>query len=193
MKSNDIGNPIFTQLQLETERCIIRPYKEEDLYELFQVVSDANFYDYIPEVAPSLQEVEGIIKWSIQCNQKNRLDKIYKLNLAIVHKELGKVIGFCGLGPYDIDASKVEVYYGVGKEFRGRGIATEATRAVLQYGFKTLKLDEIVTTVFPENRSSVAILHKLGMKYQYTLQNLSDEYKEFEGYDYYTLTGKEYK
>ncbi|KEK19267.1 hypothetical protein BAMA_23080 [Bacillus manliponensis] len=184
---------MFTQLQLETERCIIRPYKEEDLYELFQVVSDANFYDYIPEVAPSLQEVEGIIKWSIQCNQKNRLDKIYKLNLAIVHKELGKVIGFCGLGPYDIDASKVEVYYGVGKEFRGRGIATEATRAVLQYGFKTLKLDEIVTTVFPENRSSVAILHKLGMKYQYTLQNLSDEYKEFEGYDYYTLTGKEYK
>lgn len=193
MKSNHTGNPLFTQLRLETERCIIRPYREEDLHDLFHVVSDTNFYEYIPETTPSLQEVEGIIKWSIDCNRKNTMDKIYKLNLAVVHKEIGKVIGYCGLGPYDVDTSKVEIYYGIAKGFRGVGIATEAACAVLQYGFEVLQLDEIVTTVSPENHSSVAILHKLGMKYRYALKSLPKEHKEFEGYDYYSLSRKEYE
>lgn len=193
MTSNNTGNPLFTQLRLETERCIIRPYRTEDLHELFQAVSDLNFYKYIPETPPSLKEIEGIIKWSIDCNHKNRIDKIYKLNLAVVHKEIEKVIGYCGLGPYDVDMSKVEIYYGIAKAFRGVGIATEAASAVLQYGFEVLQLDEIVTTVFPENHPSVAILNRLGMKYEYTLENLPDEDKEFDGYDYYSLSRQEYK
>jgi [ribosomal protein S5]-alanine N-acetyltransferase len=186
------SNALFTNLQIETERLFIRPYQLEDLHELFEAVSDPDFYTYIPEGLPSLEEIEGIIKWSIDCNQKNSIEKLYKLNLVVIHKEFGKVIGFCGLGPYDLDASKVETYYGISKVFRGTGIATEAAKEVLRFGFDVLQLKEIVTTVFPENQASIHVLNKIGMKYRYTLKGLSAEYKDFEGYDYYTITREAY-
>lgn len=187
--NNEIKNQtIFKNLLIETERLIIRPYQLEDTNDLFNIISEPNFYDYIPETPPSLKEVGEIIQWSMDCNNKNTLEKIYKLNLGIILKESNCFIGFCGLGPYDLDSTKIEIYYGLHKDFRGRGLTTEAAKALLDYGFSTLRLDEIVTTVFPQNTPSVRILEKIGMTKQYSITTPPKEHLDFKGMDYYTIS-----
>jgi ribosomal-protein-alanine N-acetyltransferase len=52
----------------------------------------------------------------------------------------------------------------------GKGYATEASRAVIDYGFNIMNLNRIEATVDPENVSSVRVLEKLGMQYEGLLQ-----------------------
>lgn len=82
---------------------------------------------------------------------------------ACVLKETGAVIGFCGL-KYLPDLDAVDVGYRFLPRFWGRGLATEACTASLNFGFNTLKLPEIIGLVLPDNVASIRVLEKAGMK-----------------------------
>lgn len=71
-------------------------------------------------------------------------------------------IGFCGL-KYLHEAGEVDIGYRLLPEYWGQGLATEAARATLEYGFSTLRLAEIVALVLPANTASIRVLDKLGM------------------------------
>ncbi len=71
-------------------------------------------------------------------------------------------IGFCGL-KYLPETGEVDIGYRLLPEYWGQGLATEAARATLDYGFSTLRLSEIVAMVLPANASSIRVLEKLGM------------------------------
>ncbi len=182
----------FQTLQLETDRLFIRPYQLGYANDLFIAISDPDFYQYIPEKPPTINEVKDIIKWSIECNHKNSLEKIYKLNLGIIIKEKNQLIGYYGLGPYDLDSTKIEIYYGLQQDFRGKGLVTEAVKALLEFGFTTLQLEEVVGVVFPQNSSSVRILERVGMKRKYTISSPPEEHQDFEGMDYYSINKNDY-
>ena len=59
-------------------------------------------------------------------------------------------------------------------QFRGKGYAFEATKAVYDYGYKDLKLDKIVAIVNPDNPSSIKLLSKLGLEFEKMIR-LPDE------------------
>lgn len=61
---------MFLNLHIETERIVIRPYALTDVDALYAVVSEPNFYQFIPEDRPSREGVQRIIEWSMDCNQK---------------------------------------------------------------------------------------------------------------------------
>ena len=78
----------------------------------------------------------------------------------------GEFIGFTGLNPMPDDvpgAGGVEVGWRLAKRAWHHGYATEAARAALQFGFETLKLDEIVAFTVPANQSSWTLMERLGM------------------------------
>lgn len=87
---------------------------------------------------------------------------------ASVLKETQEIIGFCGL-KYLPELDAVDVGYRFLPEFWGRGLATEACRACLEYGFHTLQLEKIIGLVLPENAASIRVLAKVGMKEDGTL------------------------
>ncbi len=72
-------------------------------------------------------------------------------------------LGWCGLFPLE-DSGLIEIGYRFTHAAWGRGIATEAARAVLDHGFRALKLDPIVAVAHPENRASRAVLSKIGLR-----------------------------
>jgi ribosomal-protein-alanine N-acetyltransferase len=74
------------------------------------------------------------------------------------------VIGFAGLRPLP-DAPDLELYYGLDPAHWGRGYATEASRAVLRYGFDVLGLDAIPIRTDGPNAASVAVMERLGARY----------------------------
>lgn len=83
---------------------------------------------------------------------------------ATVHKETGKFIGRCGLLPWEIDGKlEVEVAYLLDKAFWGRGLATEAARGILEYGFEKLNLPRLICLIEPENIASQHVSKRIGM------------------------------
>jgi RimJ/RimL family protein N-acetyltransferase len=75
---------------------------------------------------------------------------------AIVYKPEGRYIGYCRV-------SRALGYY-LAREYWGRGLATEAVRALVDYGFRELGLTRIVASVETGNDASKHILEKLGFR-----------------------------
>lgn len=81
---------------------------------------------------------------------------------ACVLKDTGTVIGFCGL-KYLPELDEVDVGFRFFPEYWGQGIATETSRACIEFGFDVLKLDRILGLVLSENTASIRVLEKTGM------------------------------
>lgn len=76
----------------------------------------------------------------------------------------GPLIGWAGL-TYLPETDEIEVAYLLGKPFWGRGLATEAARASLRYGFEHLEIETIVGIVHPDNLASRRVLEKVGLSF----------------------------
>ncbi len=84
---------------------------------------------------------------------------------AVVHKIDNKMIGRCGLCFLD-NTLEIELGYLLNPAYWYRGLATEAAKASLRYGFEKLKLKEILAIAQPQNIASQKVMEKLGMKYE---------------------------
>ena len=183
---------MFKNVRIETERLVIRPFNLKDAQALHGIVSQQEVMKYLPEEGMSLEKVRGIVSWLTECYEKNTPECILKFTLAVVMKEDQKLMGWCGLGPLEFSPEEIEIFYGLSKDHWGRGIATEAAKAVLRYGFVAIKLDKIVAVTHPQNVASVRIIEKLGMIYRKKIEKLPIKYSFYEGCLYYSLSREEY-
>lgn len=76
----------------------------------------------------------------------------------------GALIGFAGFW-YFRDPPERELLYGIAEEQWGRGLATEAARAILDYGFESLGFAECMGSTDWENIASRRVMEKLGMRF----------------------------
>lgn len=83
--------------------------------------------------------------------------------LATVDKATQRVIGFCGLKYLD-DLKVPDIGYRFLPEYWGRGLATEAALATMQYGREQLGLDNVIGMALPENLASRRVLQKIGLR-----------------------------
>ncbi len=70
--------------------------------------------------------------------------------------------GTIGIKDIDYVNKKANIGYWIGKQYQGKGIATECIKLVVNYAFDILKLEEISAYVFPENKPSIRVLEKNG-------------------------------
>ena len=143
---------------IETERLVLRRFVPEELDELVRLRADPEVMRYIGE--QSREKVEQRLQYYISHYEPHGFGM-----WAVVHKDEGKMIGWCGLVFLD-GTPEVEVGYGVAREYWGQGLMTEAARASLRYGFEKVGLERIVAVAMPENLASRRIMEKLGMRYE---------------------------
>jgi ribosomal-protein-alanine N-acetyltransferase len=147
-------------LRLDTERLIIRPAEVGDAEDLHAVYSDPSTFEFIGS-----GEVQSIGETIARIERKMALQGEYGFSLwSVVERASGRVVGDCGLQLLE-GGPDVELGYKLGREFRGRGYATEAGRAAIAHGFDELGLDRIVAVAWPENRASWRVMEKLGMTF----------------------------
>ena len=84
------------------------------------------------------------------------------LRLGLVLAGNDRVIGTGNLLHFDWPSRRAEVGYALAQPYWGRGLAGEATAAVLEYGFETLDLHRIEAELDPRNEPSVRVLERLG-------------------------------
>jgi ribosomal-protein-alanine N-acetyltransferase len=159
---------------------------------LHEILSQEEVMRYLPEDVMSMEEVKGIVSKLISYYDENSPGHIVKLTLAVVLKENQKIIGWCGLGPLEINPKEIEIYYGFSKHHWAKGFATEAAKAMLRYGFDYFKLDPIVGITKPENAASARVLEKLGMVYKKKVGKLPENQRFYQGCLYFSLSKAEY-
>jgi len=120
---------------LETEHLLFRHLVMDDLDELFALYSDSEMRKYFPDGTKNAEETKEELEWFL-----NGHARYPELGLwATIYKETNKFIGRCGLLPWTIDDRlEVEIAYMIDKTYWDKGLATEAARGLLQYGFEKL-------------------------------------------------------
>ena len=142
----------------ETERLEHRAFRVEDAAAFFALNSNPDVMRFTGEpLLPSLDAAKQAIA------NYSDFEAVGYGRWACVLKETQAVIGFCGL-KYLSDLDAVDVGYRFLPQYWGRGLATEACIASLNFGFATLCLDRIIGLVIPGNAASIRVLEKAGMQ-----------------------------
>lgn len=150
-------------MKLETSRLELRSATPEDAPHLLALNSDPDVLRYLPPAA-RLTTMEGAMQ-RVERRMKMEAERGYA-PLIICVKETGEKVGSGGLQPVGGgDTSEVEIAYHYLPSAWGKGYATEAAVAILDFGFNSLKLEEIFGYVIPGNDASCRVLEKAGMKY----------------------------
>ena len=168
---------------LETERLTLRHIGWTDLDALHAILSDPDVMRYIGNGSPKTrQQTERLMGFWIADNGRawdtHTLERLPQLRRAIerdahfslwttVEKQTNRLIGRCGLLAWDLEGRKeVEVGYLIAKKHWGQGYATEAARAVRDYGFERLGFDRLISLVQPGNVASQRVAIKNGMRHE---------------------------
>ena len=146
---------------IETERLLLREITHEDQADLFKLHSDPEVQRYTGEpVVESIEEIKLAIEGRIEDYKKYGYGR-----WATRLKSGNQFVGWAGLA-YLPEFDEVDLGYRFLPEFWGLGIATEASRAILDYGFNSLKLKRIVAIALEENIASIRVMEKVGMKFE---------------------------
>ena len=144
---------------LRTEALVLRPMAAEDVTELHRQWNDPRVARYLWDGQPVPRErVEEVVASSAATFAARG----FGLWTASLH-ENGRIAGFAGLR-IEADTGRVELLYAFDPQLWGRGLATEAARAVLDDAFRRLRLPVIYAGTNPQNEPSLRVLERLGMK-----------------------------
>jgi RimJ/RimL family protein N-acetyltransferase len=102
------------------------------------------------------------------------------------------LIGGIGLR-IDAQHPRAELGYWLGMPYWGKGYATEAARAIVEYGFATLGLHRIYASTFRENTVSAKVLQKVGMKHEGCLRQHVLKWERFIDLQMYGILRPEWK
>ena len=142
---------------IETERLTLRPFREADVTAVFELLQDPDVVRYVGDRrVPTLQEAWRAIAgwlghWALRGYGQ----------WAIEERSSGRLIGRAGIiNP--VDWPGPEVGYLLGKAWWGRGYATEAARAAMEWGFERIAFEELLSLIDPANAPSIAVATRLG-------------------------------
>lgn len=160
-------------LILETDRLLLREMKVSDAKALFEMDSNPNVHKYLwNKPLTSINEVYQSIEMVRNQYLKNNIGRF-----VVILKETNTLIGWAGLKyNTEIVNDKINFYdigYRLNEKFWGKGYASEASFAWLDYGFKIMKIETMMAAAHTENMASNRILRKIGM--QMTEQYLEDD------------------
>ncbi len=148
-------------LPLETERLVIRPYRDDDASPLHEVFGSPEVMKWTPS-APSKDVAETAQRLARTMAFTARQPPGMGL-WALELKSTSGFLGQVGLFPVEGKGPEVEVAYELAPRVWGHGYATEAARALVDYGFAELRLRRIVALILPDNARSRNVASKCGL------------------------------
>jgi len=150
--------------EFTTPRLLLRRWREDDLEPLAAMNADPEVMRYIGDgsVRDRQQTATGLAQVEREWDERG-----YGL-FAVEVRKTGRLAGWVGLAvpaflPEVLPA--VEIGWRLGREYWGAGIATEAARVVLRFGFDDVGLDRIISIRHVDNRASGRVMEKLGLRF----------------------------
>ena len=161
MEFKSLNDQVFLVFpQLETRRLHLRELRPDDAAAIFDMRASKRIGQFIARP-------EMTAKGDAETLTQKARDAFYEkrgIAWAGVVKETGELIGTCGFNQLDIPNLHAEIGGEMAVEYWGRGLAQEAVKAILQFGFGTLGLHSIEAKVSPHNRSAIYLMEQLGFE-----------------------------
>lgn len=146
---------------LETERLTLRVFRPEDIENFAPIEADPEVMRFYSSGPRPREQAERNIGYFIQTQQEHGFSL-----WAVIHKADQRLIGYCGLMPQAIeDKREPEIGYKLAVPYWGQGLATEAARAVRDWGFRHLDVPRLVSIIDPGSAASIRVAEKNGMAY----------------------------
>ncbi|MEM9053279.1 MAG: GNAT family protein [Bacteroidota bacterium] len=145
------------EILLKTDRLLIRPIRPEDNLDVFNYRSDKETNKHQGFVPTRLSEVDAFI--AKNPGEFNTPETWFQLVLS--ESSAGAIIGDIGVHFIDSGGFQCELGCTLGKDYQGKGYATEAMNAVIAYLFGTLRKHRIIGSVDPRNLPSIHLLERL--------------------------------
>jgi ribosomal-protein-alanine N-acetyltransferase len=160
LPQNNNAIPYKVNYLIETERLLLRRITLGDKEDLFKLHSNLAVQKYTGEpVVDSIEEIETAIHTRIKNYKKYGYGR-----WATILKNGMQFVGWAGLA-YLPEFDEIDLGYRFLPEYWGAGIATEASQAILTYGFDTLKLEKIIAIAMKEHKASIRVMEKVGMEF----------------------------
>jgi RimJ/RimL family protein N-acetyltransferase len=155
---------------LESERLVLREFHLDDAEFILQLLNEAAFLRFIGDkgVRTLADARDYLLKGPMQSYRRFGFG-LYLTSL----REDGAPIGMCGLVKRE-GLADVDVGFALRSRYWSRGYAVEAAAAVLDYGTRSLNLGRIVAIANPDNHASIAVLERIGLKFERMIRLSSD-------------------
>ena len=148
---------------IQTARLSFRDFTVDDYDAVHLYASDPEVTRYTAFGPNTPEQTKGFLQFvSGESSQDDRAN----YSFALIHKETGKLIGSCGLMRSDQNGPQYSFGYVLRKDRWGQGLASEATAALVKFGFGELRAHRLWAHVFLGNTASEKLLQKLGFRYE---------------------------
>lgn len=154
----EVGTPVPDLL--ETARLRLRLFTPADLDRMCEITRNPDVMRYIGYGHPLTRE-------ETQTNLDMIMNGFRRRGYgrwALESRDTGALIGYCGLSSGNPEVG-IELAYMLARAEWGKGLALEAGRASLRYGFETLGVDSVAGLTLGGNTRSRTVLERLGMKF----------------------------
>ncbi len=174
---------------LKTDRLLLTPFAPTDVEALHELWTTPSVRKFLwDDQIISREIVVEIVEASLRSFADHNFG-FWTLCL----KGQPNLIGFSGLRFLEHppgETAEVEIFYGLQPGYWGQGLATEASKAVLGYGFEKARLERIYAGADPPNEASFQVMKRLGMRFarHTTIQGLASDALA----DYYVITRAEF-
>lgn len=140
---------------LETERLVLRAPQLGDAKAIAKLANDRRIAENTARIPHpyGLTDAKDYITWA----NETRAESAFLITLD------DEVIGACGVG--HVDGENPEIGYWVGARYWGQGFATEAARAVIDYGFERFEFEALHSSARVTNPASRRVLEKCGFQW----------------------------
>jgi RimJ/RimL family protein N-acetyltransferase len=148
-------------MELTTQRLILREWTMEDFHEAHAYATDPEVVRYMSFGPNTEEDSRAFLSATLE---RARSTPRTDYGLAVTRREDGAFVG--GVGLYLRNPTKAELGYVYKRAAWGNGYATEAARALVDFGFRALGLHRIYALCVPANTASARVMEKLGMRYE---------------------------
>jgi len=150
---------------IETERLLLRELNLSDVDGMFELDSNPNVHIFVGK-----KPVKAIDESIVQIENIQQQYKDFGIGRwAVVLKETNEFIGWSGIKFITNEINKHQNFYEIGYRFIekhwGKGYASEAGKAFIEYAFNEMKIDCLYAYADEGNDNSRKVLEKLGFHY----------------------------
>ena len=168
-------------LTLTTERLLLCDFVERDWEAVLAYQQDPLYLRYNEWTSRTAEDVREFVQKFL--DHQKQIPRI-RYQFAVTLKSTGQLLGNCGVRRDSPEAQEGDMGYELDPKFWGNGFATEAARAVMQFGFSHMDLQRISAWCVADNVGSARVLEKLGMR----LERRMRDHQYFKGRWWDTLS-----
>lgn len=153
--------PALADLRLATPRPALRELALEDAPAVQEWASDPEVARYMPWGPNTPEQTEAFLRDAVPTRWETPR-RTFELGIEL--RGSSRLVGACGIRIRSAEDRVADLGYALRRDAWGQGLATEAARALVEFGFRTLRMHRIWATCHVDNARSARVLEKAGMQ-----------------------------